>query len=51
VVQVEGATALTVCLDGLVDAPVQPNEVTARTEGEPVQIDAGIRGLIRERWL
>ena len=42
--QVEGPTVVTECLDRLVDPPVESNEVTPCTEGEPVQVDAGTGG-------
>jgi len=52
VVEVERPPPLATCLDGLVDSPVHPNQAgTPRAEGNPVQVDAGLRRLTSSRLL
>src|SRR6266511_3921032 len=51
VVEVQRPPPLQERVDGLVDAPVQPNQPATRTQRKPVQLDAGLGGRSREPGL
>ena len=51
VVEAQRPPALQERVDGLVDAPVQPNQPAAGAEWEPVQLDAGLGSLGRKSGL